>query len=67
MNNDRVGSIDVIMIIASIVFGACFTYQVGIKGYIMLPEKAWKCTNADIINDDPSKTDCTVYKKIKEN
>lgn len=30
-----------------------------------LPKHLWKCTHADIINNDPSNTECTNYKKIK--
>ena len=28
-----------------------------------LPKYQWKCTNARIVNEDPSNTECTVYKR----
>jgi hypothetical protein len=33
------------------------------KHNILIPEQDWKCTHAIILDDDPSKTECTVYKK----
>jgi hypothetical protein len=30
---------------------------------IILPEYHWKCKHAVIINDDPSKTQCVLYKR----
>ena len=29
----------------------------------MISKRYWKCSNASIINDDPSHTECNVYKK----
>lgn len=29
----------------------------------MISKRYWKCSNASIIDDDPSNTECNVYKK----
>ena len=31
--------------------------------YNFVTKDGWKCTNARIIDEDPSKTECTVYKR----
>lgn len=33
------------------------------KSNILLSEYNWKCKHAVIINDDPSKTQCVIYKR----
>lgn len=35
--------------------------------FYMIPKSDWKCTGAYIIDDDPSNTECNVYKLKKEN
>lgn len=47
--------------------GVFFTYIFGIKYYIRIPEQGWKCTKAQIINNDPSRTECTLYVKKNSN
>jgi hypothetical protein len=64
MKDDTVlGFIMFISHILIFLFGMFFVWGLSIKPNILIPEYEWKCTHAVIINDDPSKTECTVYKK----
>jgi hypothetical protein len=64
MKDDTVlGFIMFISHIFTFLFGMFFIWGLSIKPNILISEYDWKCTHAVIINDDPSKTECTVYKK----
>ena len=56
----------IVFILATFALGALTNYTIEVRPYIRLPKEHWKCTGAEIINDDLSNTDCTVYKKNKE-
>ncbi len=49
--------------ILAFLFGMFFIWGLSIKPNILIPEYEWKCTHAVIINDDPSKTECVLYKR----
>ncbi len=42
-------------------FGVFMTYIFMIKNNIQIPERVWVCKQAQMINNDPSKTECIVY------
>jgi hypothetical protein len=64
MKNDNVlGFIMLATCILTFLSGMFFIWALFIKHSIIIPEQDWKCTHAIILNDDPSKTECTVYKR----
>jgi len=64
MKDDTVlGFIMFISHIFTFLLGMFLIWAMFIKHNILIPEQDWKCTHAIILNDDPSKTECTVYKK----
>lgn len=59
-------TIIVTLLVAIIFFAGVFnSYIFGIKDYLRIPEKQWKCTKAIVINDDPSNTECIRYERIE--
>lgn len=48
-----------------ILFSIVLWISLNLSDGIHLSKNEWKCTQADIIDNDPSNTKCTVYKKIK--
>lgn len=51
--------------LSSICAAFLFALIVVDSGYYLIPKSKWKCSGAYIINDDPSNTECNVY-KLKE-
>lgn len=52
-----------ILCIFCIVVGIFIGWVIFAKRTIILPEYHWKCKHAVIINDDPSNTQCVLYKR----
>lgn len=52
-----------------IIFLLLFAIVIGLLSLFFnsyrLPKHQWKCTNASIVNEDPSNTECTVYKRTE--
>ena len=50
-----------------IIFLLLFAIVIGLLSLFVnsyqLPKYQWKCTNASIVDEDPSNTECTVYKR----
>ena len=49
--------------VISVLFGFFLAWVAFGKDTICLTETKWKCKHAVIINDDPSKTECVIYKR----
>lgn len=54
---------EIVSIILGFLIGIVF-FALPDIGKIKINDDKWKCTQAVIINNDPSKTECIVYKRI---
>lgn len=63
-NNEFIESAFIVVICVLCTFvGFLIGWTIFAKQTIILPEYHWKCKHAVIINDDPSKTQCVLYKR----
>ena len=52
-----------VIIFLLLLFGIVIGLLTLVVDSYQLPKYQWKCTNARIVNEDPSNTECTVYKR----
>jgi hypothetical protein len=64
MNDDKAPEIIVlILLFLTFLFGVLVNWIIVTEDYVRIPKQEWKCKSAIIVNDDPSKTECTLYKR----